>query len=97
LEVKEAEQQTDNYEDALGTYLVRLSGQQLSARDNREAAKLLYVIGEFERIGDYALTSKGLLRKWYSKKIKFSDIARKQTRCYDRCCFRGCGLGLYIL
>ncbi len=78
LEVKEAEQQTDNYEDALGTYLVRLSGQQLSARDNREAAKLLYVIGEFERIGDYALNIERSAEEMYSKKIKFSDIARKQ-------------------
>jgi len=44
--VRDAEQQTDKYEDALGTYLVRLSSQNLSARDTTEAAKLLFLIGE---------------------------------------------------
>jgi len=34
---------------------VRLSSQNLSARDTTEAAKLLFLIGEFERIADYAL------------------------------------------
>lgn len=74
--IKEAENQTDVYEDALGTYLVKLSGQNLSARDSTEAAKLLFLIGEFERIADYAMDIAESSREMCEKKIQFSDQAR---------------------
>lgn len=42
-------------EDVLGTFLVRLSGQTLTRRDNARAAELLALIGDFERLGDHAM------------------------------------------
>ena len=48
--VREKEEKTDYYEDILGTYLVKLSEKQVSASDSAEAAKLLKMIGDFERI-----------------------------------------------
>jgi phosphate:Na+ symporter len=78
--VKEAEQQTDNYEDALGTYLVRLSSQNLSAQYSTEAAKLLFLIGEFERITDYAMEITMSAQEMHEKKIKFSEAAQKEMR-----------------
>ncbi|WP_136479176.1 Na/Pi cotransporter family protein [Acetivibrio thermocellus] len=76
--VRDAEQQTDKYEDALGTYLVRLSSQNLSARDTTEAAKLLFLIGEFERIADYALNIVDSAQEMYDKKMQFSESAKKE-------------------
>jgi len=76
--VQEAEDKTDQYEDALGTYLVRLSNEDLSARDNIEAAKLLYLIGEFERIADYATNVVRSAKEMHDKKIQFSDSAKEQ-------------------
>lgn len=76
--VKDAEQQTDTYEDALGTYLVKLSSQSLSAQDTTEAAKLLFMIGEFERIADYAWEIVGSAQEMYDKKIQFSESAKKE-------------------
>lgn len=73
--VKEAEQQTDNFEDALGTYLVKLSNQDLSVMDNTEAAKLLYLIGEFERIADYSMDIVDSAQEMFEKNIKFSKAA----------------------
>lgn len=76
--VKDAENQTDTYEDALGTYLVKLSGRNLSSKDNTEAAKLLFLIGEFERIADYAMSITVSAQEMYEKKIQFSEPARKE-------------------
>lgn len=74
--IKDDEQQTDVYEDALGTYLVRLSSQQLSARDSTESAKLLYLIGEFERIADHALNIEKSAEEMHDKEISFSENAK---------------------
>lgn len=53
--IREREKQTDHYEDILGTYLVRLSASPISAEDNAQAARLLKMIGDFERIADHGL------------------------------------------
>lgn len=76
--VKDAENQTDIYEDALGTYLVKLSGHNLSAHDTTESAKLLFLIGEFERIADYAMDISESAGEMYDKKIQFSNQAKSE-------------------
>ncbi|NBJ93910.1 Na/Pi cotransporter family protein [Parablautia muri] len=53
--IREREEKTDYYEDILGTYLVKLSAKQISRADSAEAAKLLKMIGDFERISDHAV------------------------------------------
>ena len=53
--IREKEDRTDHYEDILGTYLVKLSARRVSEADSREAAKLLKLIGDFERIADHAV------------------------------------------
>ena len=53
--VRETEQEADQYEDMLGTYLVKLGRADLNAADSRETAKLLHIIGDFERISDHAV------------------------------------------
>ena len=53
--IREMEEKTDYYEDILGSYLVKLSAKPISEADSMEAAKLLKVIGDFERISDHAV------------------------------------------
>ncbi len=53
--IREKEDKTDYYEDILGTYLVNLSTRRISEADSREAAKLLKIIGDFERVADHAV------------------------------------------
>jgi phosphate:Na+ symporter len=53
--IRRQEERTDRYEDLLSTYLVQLSARPISAEDNAEAAKLLKLIGDFERIADHAV------------------------------------------
>ncbi len=77
-DVLDRETALDNYEDKLGTILVRLSGKSLSASDSRKIAKLLHTIGDFERIGDHAVNLVYNASEIKEKKIVFSDAAKKE-------------------
>lgn len=73
--VCENEEKTDHYEDILGTYLVKLSSQKLSATDSAEAAKLLRMIGDFERISDHGVNLLKSAEELREKKIEFTSEA----------------------
>ena len=47
--VQALETETDRYEDALGTYLVQLTRQELSEHDNRSLNTILYTLSDLER------------------------------------------------
>ena len=69
------EDKLDEYEDKLGSYLVKLSSKALSEGDSRQISKLLHSIGDFERIGDHALNISDSAKEMHKKGIKFSDEA----------------------
>jgi len=77
-EVRELEGRIDRYEDKLGTYLVRLSGMDLTDADSHEVGRLLHSIGDFERISDHAVNIVDTAQEIYEKKIAFSDAARSE-------------------
>ncbi len=76
--IREKEERTDHYEDILGTYLVKLSTRQISASDSAEAAKLLKVIGDFERISDHAVNLLESAEEMQDKKLQFTDAAASE-------------------
>ncbi len=73
--IKDAEEQTDHYEDIIGTYLVKLSAHQISDRDSAEAATLLKIIGDLERISDHAVSLVKASEELKEKDITFSAEA----------------------
>jgi len=77
-EVKELEDQTDLYEDALGSYLVKLTGQRLSVHDNRMLNTLLYTISDIERIADHAVAVAKAGQEMAQKNIRFSSQAMEE-------------------
>ena len=77
-QVRRAEEQTDHYEDILGTYLVKLSTRRISASDSNEAAKLLKIIGDFERISDHAVNLVQSSEEMNSKEMRFSPEASRE-------------------
>lgn len=79
-EVWDLEKRTDHYEDILGTYLVRLSEKPISGEDSREAAKLLKLIGDFERLGDHAANLAAGARELEEKELTFSSGAVAERR-----------------
>ena len=54
-EVVRLESVVDKYEDALGSYLVKLSGKNISKADSQSMSIILHSISDFERISDHAL------------------------------------------
>ncbi len=74
-EVSGMETQLDNYEDQLGTYMVRLSATGASESDSKKIARILHSINDFERIGDHSENLVGVAREMHEKQIKFSHEA----------------------
>ena len=78
--INETEEKTDKYEDIIGTYLVKLSSQQLSDADSMESAKLLKIIGDLERISDHAVNLVDSAKEIREKKIVFSESASAELK-----------------
>lgn len=78
--VRGKEEKTDRFEDILGTYLVKLSALRISAESSREAAKLLKIIGDFERISDHAVNLTEAAEEMKSKNLKFTPAAVSELK-----------------
>lgn len=78
--VRENELKIDSYEDTLGSFLVKLSGKELSDNDSNDVFKLLHTIGDFERIGDHAMNLLRAAEEIHQKKIHFSDQAVEELK-----------------
>lgn len=76
--IRDTETLTDKYEDKLGTYLVRLSNNELSENNSHSVARMLHSIGDFERIADHALNIAKLGEEMHEKGISFSSDALKE-------------------
>ncbi len=76
--VRKKEDRTDHCEDILGTYLVNLSTRQISETDSREAAKLLKMIGDFERIADHAVNLLESAEELRNKGLRLTSAADRE-------------------
>ncbi|MBP3409456.1 MAG: Na/Pi cotransporter family protein, partial [Clostridia bacterium] len=70
------ENRVDYYEDKLGSYLVRLTGQPMSESDSHELTKYLHMISDLERISDHSVNIMESAQELHEKKISFSDEAK---------------------
>ncbi len=76
--IKHAEKETDHYEDILGTYLVKLSTQAINSSDSAEAAGLLKLIGDFERIADHAVNIVASASELHEKDLSLTASAAEE-------------------
>ena len=76
--IRRIEDNTDHYEDILGTYLTKIARSQVSDDDSSEVSKLLKVIGDFERISDHSVNVLESVEELREKKIVLSDGAKKE-------------------
>ena len=76
--VKELETKTDECEDMIGNYLVKLSSGQLSDADSAEASRLLKIIGDLERIGDHAENLVESANEMKEKGISLTEVAGQE-------------------
>lgn len=83
-EVEEVETAIDRFEDKIGSYLVKLSGFELSDTDSRMISTLLHTIGDFERIGDHGITILEAAKEIDEKKFLFSESGMLEVRYIKR-------------
>ena len=79
-EIREKEDKTDKYEDVIGDYLVKLSSKDLNEDESANAAKLLHIIGDFERISDHAVNILESAEELEEKEIVFTDGAKAELK-----------------
>ena len=83
-QVMELETRVDQYEDQLGSYLVKIGSRDLSGRDNHNLSVMLHCIGDFERISDHALNIQEAAREMRDKKVCFSSKALQELEVLRR-------------
>ncbi len=76
--IKLDEKKLDEYEDNLGSFLVKISSHDISHEDSDTVAILLHAIGDFERIGDHAVNIMKAAKEINDKNIVFSDKANSE-------------------
>lgn len=74
--VQEKEDLIDRYEDKLGTYLMQLTGREMTALQTQEVSKFLHTISDFERLSDHAVNVSKVAQELYEKKFSFSSEAQ---------------------
>ena len=77
-EIRDDENRADVLEDALGSYLVKITSSETDEVDSQQITKLLHIIGDFERISDHAVNIVESCEELRDKKIVFSQGAQHE-------------------
>ena len=82
-EIIRIEQKVDNYEDHLGSYLVKLSALELSESDNRIITIIMNSISDWERISDHVATISDNCKDKHDNHGIFSSAALAEMKVYQ--------------
>ncbi len=77
-EVESLEGVVDRYEDKIGSYLMKLTGREMTETQNKAVSQYLRAITDLERISDHALNIAERAQELKEKKIMFSDKGAKE-------------------
>ena len=77
--VQDKENLIDKYEDKLGTYLMQLTGQEMTPQQSKLASVFLHTISDFERLGDHAVNISKAANELSEKKMQFSGEAKYEV------------------
>ena len=79
-EVRDLEGIVDRYEDKIGSYLMKLTGREMTDTQNRAVSQYLRAITDLERISDHALNVGERAEELYEKNISFSDKGTREMK-----------------
>lgn len=82
-EIVRLEDEVDRYEDELGTYLLKLSDNDVTTNDSRTMNLILHCMNDFERISDHAVNILDSAREMHDKDLHFTDKAQKEMQVYS--------------
>jgi len=76
--VRNFEERGDEFEDQIGSYLLKVTGRDLTEMDSHEVTKLLHSINDLERLTDHAVNLCESAEEMASKELSFSDEAIRE-------------------
>lgn len=79
-QIRANEIKIDTYEDKLDSFLLKLSGKELSEEDSNRISQLLLAIGDYERIGDHASYMLKIAEKLKESEKKLSNDAVEELK-----------------
>ena len=82
--VVELEDEIDQFEDQIGSYLVKVSSKNLSTEDSDTVSVILHCIGDSARISDHARNVKEAAQEMHEKKLEFSEKAKEELEVFKR-------------
>ena len=77
-EVIRLEQLVDQFEDVIGTSLVKLAGKDLSREDSHLLSVLLHCISDIERISDHAINITEAVDKMQKQGLEFTSQGKQE-------------------
>lgn len=79
-DVERIEGMIDRYEDKLGTYLMKITGKEMTKEQSEAVSKYLHTINDFERMSDHALNIAECAKELHEKSIHFSENGERELR-----------------
>ncbi len=82
--VQATEDLVDQFEDKLGTYLVKLTALELTVEQSERVSKYLHALSDFERISDHAVNISENAQEKNDKRVRFSADAEHELHVLNR-------------
>ena len=79
-QINENEVQIDNYEYQINSFLLKLSGTELTEENNNKISQLLLVISDYERIADHTTNILKIAEKFNNSVHKLSNDAVEELK-----------------
>ena len=95
--VQDTEELVDQYEDKLGSYIVRVSTSELTRQQNRDVYQILHVITDLERISDHALNIAENAKELHEKAIPIEENVSRELTVMESAITEVLGLSLRAL
>lgn len=86
-QLKEDESTVDKLCKGITEYAIKIAGLQVSEKEHAQAARLLQVVNDIERISDYCENISEYAEELKANKIKFSETGEAEMREMLKVCF----------
>ena len=87
MQIKEDEAVVDKFCSAITEYAIKITSLQISEKEHAQAARLLQVVNDIERISDYCENISEYAEELKLQKLQFSEMGQVELREMIEVCF----------
>ena len=85
--LKEDESVVDKFTSSITEYAIKLTSLQTSEKEHEQAARLIQIVNDIERVSDYCENISEYAEELKEKKIHFTEIGQKEMKEMIEVCF----------